>query len=147
MALDPVVQELVDRAALHDLMVRYFAAVDRHNYDDLRSCFTEDTYVEYSTGTKCNGVEEMVDLVKTLKRNELTMHFMGNQQLEIHGDTADMSTHAIDFFRYTEDGKRYDRWGELRYVDKVVRKDGRWQIHRRNGQIDWRRIDPVTLLP
>ena len=144
MTLDPVVQELVDRAALHDLMVNYFRAVDRRDLDLLRTLFTPDTYVEFSTGTRCTGVEEMAALVKSLERHELTMHFMGNHRMEIYGDMANMSTNAIDFFRYTEDGKKYDRWGGLRYVDRVVRRDGRWQIYFRVGIIDWRRVDAVV---
>ena len=144
MPLEPALQELVDQAAIHDLMVRYFSAVDRRDWDKLRACFAPDAYAEYLVAT-ASGFKGILEICKGVERYEMTMHFMGNQLIEVHGDTADMETTAIDFFRYTKDGTTLDRWGELRYVDKLARRDGRWEIFHRVVIRDWRREEALAL--
>lgn len=41
------IQRLVDRAAIHDLHVRYFQGIDAADRDQVRSCFTADVRADY----------------------------------------------------------------------------------------------------
>ena len=47
MALDPVLQELVDKAAISDLMARYARGVDGRDPDLIASTLTSDAYANY----------------------------------------------------------------------------------------------------
>ncbi|MCE2463994.1 MAG: nuclear transport factor 2 family protein, partial [Dehalococcoidia bacterium] len=47
MAIDPVLQELADRAAIRDVMILYARGLDRRDFDLVRSCFTDDAYADY----------------------------------------------------------------------------------------------------
>jgi hypothetical protein len=44
MALDSVIQELVDKAAIRELMMKYARGIDRRNLDLIASGFTPDAH-------------------------------------------------------------------------------------------------------
>ncbi len=146
MPLDPPLQELADKTAIRDLMARYARGVDRRRFDLVASCFTADAVANYGTVDDV-GVEQIVKRTRGVERFHHTTHFMGNQSIDLHGDTADVETYAIDYLRFTKDGRDYDMWGGLRYEDSFVREADGWKIRRRVMHTDWRRYDPVTKDP
>ena len=147
MGTDPVVQELMDRSAIRELMARYAHGLDRRDFEMVRSCFMPDAFADYGA-SKGQGIENILKIVKVVATFQFTMHFMGNQLVEIHGDAADVETYAMDRLRYTaKDGKDYDMFGGLRYLDKMVKREGRWRIQHRVMHTDWRRHEPVTPPP
>lgn len=146
MSVDPQVQILMDRIAINDLQARYFRGLDRRDFGLIASCYTPDAYVDYS-GTVAEGVEQIIKTTQSVLNFHHTTVFMGNHSAEVKGDTAEGETYAIDWLRYTKDGKDYDMWGALRYYDTFIRVDGEWKISRRIQHTDWRRWDLVTAAP
>ncbi len=58
---DAALQHLVDRAELHDLVLRYAAGVDRRDWDQIRTCFVPDLkVVEWGDGPFADR-EEMLE--------------------------------------------------------------------------------------
>src|SRR5688572_1186607 len=90
---DPAVQLLVDRAEIHDVMMRYAAGVDQRDWDRIRDCFAPDL-VAMSFGPLKNR-DELLDFIKGVAYFHTTMHMMGNQFIEVEGDTASMDTYAM----------------------------------------------------
>ena len=77
------VQYLIDRAAIHDLLSRYFQGLDRCDPAQVRTCFTDDVQAHYDHRPPAKGVEEMMRGFRTFKRIpesklKMTTHFMGN---------------------------------------------------------------------
>ena len=146
MTLDPAIQEMTDRLAIRDVMARYARGLDRRDFDLVASCFTSDAYADYGTSSG-QGVDKIVEITRAVLRFHHTTHFMGNQLVDLQGDTVNVETYAIDYLRFTKDGRDYDMWGGLRYEDTFVRQNGEWRIKHRVMHTDWRRYDPVTTAP
>ena len=139
MTLDSALQELVDKAGIRDVMMRYARGIDRRDMDLIASSFTPDAYANYG-GRENQGRESIISRLRTgTSRFDHSTHFMGDQEIQINGDTADVETYAIDYLLYTVEGTQYQSMGGLRYVDKMVRQNGQWQVQHRVMHIDWRR--------
>ena len=97
MALDAVLQELLDKAAIRDLMMKYARGIDRRDLDLVASGFTPDAHTNYD-GQEQQGREDIVHRLRVgTSRFDRSTHFMGDQEIQINGDTADVETYAIDY--------------------------------------------------
>jgi 3-phenylpropionate/cinnamic acid dioxygenase small subunit len=68
-------------------------------------------------------------------------HFISNVLIDLHGDEADVESYHIAVVVRDEDsGQTQSRIGG-RYLDKFVRRDGRWAIAERRVVFDWSRVD------
>jgi len=101
MALDPTIQELVDKAAIRDLMARYARAVDRGDFDSIASSFTTDAYASYGRW-EAQGSDDIADKLRPgVSRTNSSTHFMGDQIFQFDGDTAEVETYAIIYILCT----------------------------------------------
>ena len=95
MALDPAIQELVDKAAIRDLMARYARGLDRADPDLVASSFATDAYVDYGTWED-TGVDNIVRRLRArVSRYDRSTHFMGDQVFQFNGDAAEVETYAL----------------------------------------------------
>ena len=134
--------ELVEREAIHDLMVRYYSAVDRRNFEGVGRCFTPDAVVDFD-GPIANGTEEILAYISQIGRWPISTHFMGNHLVEMKGDSAKVETYAVATLRTVAEGRKVDMVSGLRYLDEMVRTGEGWLIGRRVMVHDWRRSDTV----
>ncbi len=136
---EPAVRHLVDRAELHDLVLRYAAGVDRRDWEQVRSCFVPDLKVVDWGDTPFADREEMLEYIKGVAFFRTTMHMMGNQFIEIDGDTAAVDTLAMIAHELERpDGRPlYLDMSGSRYFEKCSRRGGEWVIHRRGGEPAW----------
>ena len=139
MALDPALQDLVDRAAIRDLMTRYARSNDRRDFDSMTSTFTADAYASYGDWER-QGVENIVGRLAYTRPHRAT-HFLGDQDIRIDGDSAEVETYAIAYSRV--EGTESMRMSGLRYQDKMVRQDGQWLVRHRVLLTDWRALVPL----
>jgi hypothetical protein len=69
------------------------------------------------------------------------MHFMGNQLVELDGDTARVETYAVAY-HWKGEPAGSDHPENLvvgvRYLDTVQRRGDRWRIAKRQVAPDWR---------
>ena len=143
MALEPVIQELVDKAAIRELMARYARSNDRRDFELMASTFTSDAYADYEEW-ECQGVDNIVRQLAYTRTHRAT-HFMGDQEIRINGDSADVETYAISYRRV--EGTQSLAIGGLRYEDKMVRQNGQWLVQHRVLHHDWRVIATVDTPP
>jgi ketosteroid isomerase-like protein len=136
-ATEARLQELLDRAAIQDVLLRYARGVDRRDLDLVASCFTPDASYEGTLGR--GGVAQaLAALREAMTRYESTMHFLGNQVIEIAGDRAESETYAIAYHRLHD---QRNLVVAVRYLDQLTRTAGRWLIARRVATVAWRRLE------
>ena len=135
------VQELSDRAAIHDVIMRYAMSVDQRDWKTFVECFTPDAYAEYSGVAAGPGVEKILAHVKGIEDKAVSTHFMENQLIEVSGDVATVETYASSHLPWKQGEGPTFRVRGLRYESELVRQDGRWRIRRHTHGVDWERFD------
>ncbi len=143
MALDPILQELVDKAAIRDLMARYSRGVDGRDPDLIASTFTSDAHTDYGEwdGRGCDNIVSWI--MRPSASHFRSTHFMGDQVIQVDGDTAEVETYAVAFGVRDVDGTPTVAITGLRYVDKMVRQNGQWLVQHRVLHHDWRGNAPT----
>ena len=138
--LEAMVQELKDRDEIARLIRTYAHGVDRRDWDLVRSCFSDDAEAQ---GSRSTGPIEpyLAALRPGVEFYPTTMHFMGNQLVELDGDTAHIETYAVAYHWKGEvAGSEHPEnlVVGVRYLDTLQRRDEGWRITRRQVAPDWR---------
>ena len=136
-------QYLLDKAAIEEVITRYFQALDRALPEQVRSCFTEDLKADYDGREPTQGLETMLAKMNTFQKlasgeRLASTHFMGNLNIQrIEGDVAETETYAMAFLVLP--GERV-AMRSLRYLDRLRKVDkatGEWRISERRHTLDW----------
>lgn len=142
---------LSDRAAIHDLHVRYFQGIDRGDLDQVRACFTEDVEAVYGGGSTLRGRDALIEaLLPSLRSRageqvKVSMHFMGNLAIEMLGSNeAETETYAIAFIVTASAPADRLLMRGLRYLDRLRREGDIWRISQRQHTLDWSTEAPAT---
>lgn len=124
-------EHLLDRLAIRDLIARYCHAIDRRELDSLREIYAPGG-IDHHTGFD-GDVEEFIEWVGgLLPRLDGTLHVLGNHLAQIRGDRAIAETYATAHHWGTPGDDPAKNFTSLvRYVDDLVRIDGRWRIKER----------------
>lgn len=124
----------------------YTRAVDRWDWDLLRSCYWPDASDDH--GPFKGGVEEFVGyLQRLLPRFERTMHVLGQMNIDVDltRAVAAAETYTVAYHRIVNGpGDAADMIGGVRYVDRFERRGEQWRIARRVVAFDWHRTEPVA---
>lgn len=139
------VQQFIDQAEIRNLHMRYCRGVDRMDWELVRSCYHPDATDDH--GGYSGGIDGFMEWVAgALARFESTTHFTGNQLVEVDGDGAWAEHYALVTHRCAAaDGQpAADLIVNVRYVDRVERRDGEWKIAKRVVLADSDRLDVVN---
>jgi hypothetical protein len=135
-----------DRAAVHEVLVRYALGLDRRDYALVTSCFDPDALCEYD-GEPVRGHAELLPYLQQ-RLNPLlsTHHYITNVVIKIDGNRATAGCYAIAaLLRDTGTGVEAMLRG-LRYAD-VLRRDGAgWVITERRHLPQWMVVLPAEQL-
>ena len=142
MTADAALQMLLDRAAVHDVLLRYARGVDCKDIDLVASCFTPDAAYEGALA-RSDIRQALPRLREAMDRYASTLHFLGNVTIEVTGDRASSETYAIAYHCPRTGDRQYVV--AVRYLDELVRHDGRWLITRRRVCREWERYDTVVM--
>jgi len=131
---------LLDKAQIHDALMRYSRGVDRGDVELLMSVFHPEATLDMGRGpmsaaTLAEGITKMTATG--------TMHFIGNEYVEVDGDTAYSETYFISYATIADSGKPATRSRGGRYLDRFERRDGEWKIARRLLVDEWSRLDEL----
>lgn len=120
------VQQLSDRAEIHDCMQRYARGIDRQDRALLRSAY-HDGAVDDHVGF-VGGVDDFIDWALAYHATQTRyQHYILNHTSEIDGDEAHAETYYLFFGTDREPANHITTSGG-RYVDRLERRDGRWAI-------------------
>lgn len=133
------VQLLVDRQAIEDELYRYASAIDRKDYDTLRTVLADDAVGIYGERAPVEGADAMVSWISQHSADKAWQHHLLNvYHVDIDGDAAQAVTYHTSH-QTTED--RPDKVVVIiaRYHDTLRREaDGRWRITRKVMEVGWR---------
>jgi hypothetical protein len=138
-------QELADRDEIRRLCVRYSQAVDRRDLELLGTCFTDDAHLFMAGAVDVRGRAEIVERIRNSRRYAATMHFLGNQTVELDGDAGTAETYCVAYHSYPREPGTHVYVMGIRYCDDVIRLDGEWKISSRVLLVDWTQGEPLPL--
>lgn len=142
---DPALQELLDRAAIHDLLIRYARSVDEKDIAAVQACFTPEASYKGSLG-EGPAAAVLSTLGERWSRYKQTIHFLASPLIEIDGARAESDSRALVYHRYESEGEERDFVVSVRYIDELRRHDGdAWLIQQRVATVEWQRVDTVIL--
>ena len=129
-------QELTDREAIRDCILRYARGLDRHDLEIYKSAYHPDAIDHHGPflGRRDEFCEWGIDLLAS--EWDTHSHFQTNIRIEIDGDTAHAETYCL-FCQRRRDGERNLEFGGARYIDRLERRNGEWRIAARRTVIDW----------
>jgi hypothetical protein len=134
--------ELLDREAIRDCLMRYCHAIDRCDEQMLRGVYWPEAIDEH--GMFNGPASEYVDMVMPMLRTmEATVHTVSNMWIELQGDQARVETYMSAYHRAaSRDGVMRDSIIAGRYLDRMEKRDGEWRILHRLVVVDWLRQYP-----
>lgn len=134
-------EELADRQEIRDLLAAYCHGVDRLDLDLVRSVYARDG-VDHHTGFDGPADEYVAWLARNLPLLEGTQHLLATHRCELYGDVAlsETSGTAVHWGTPADEPALNFTTG-FRYVDRLVREDGRWRIAERWAVREWTRSD------
>jgi 3-phenylpropionate/cinnamic acid dioxygenase small subunit len=135
------VHTVLDQQEIHDLLMRYTRGVDRKDIELVLSTFHDDAIDDHGSW---KGPETINTGRIAADEVGQTMHFVGNQLIEVDGDVAFAESYFISYRTIEEGGKTFTRIRAGRYLDRVERRDGVWKIAHRLVVDDWSRVDEVV---
>lgn len=126
---------LLDRQAIHDVLMTYSRAVDRLDRELLLSVYHPDAVDDH--GVFVGGPEEFADWVIPLHTaTHLShQHCQFNCTVDLDGDTAHAETYYM-FVGLNRQGTPLAMSGG-RYLDRLEKRDGAWKIAARVCVRDW----------
>ena len=128
--MSAAMQDLADRLAVQDVMIKYASSCDRRDMEEYGSCFAEDAVITGfgGTGGDIHGRQAWVDYVaKALQNFTGTQHFVGNQRVWLDGDTAKLETSVqATHFLASRPGTTLTLFAT--YYDDLVKRNGAWEI-------------------
>lgn len=126
MAADPLTQ-LLDREQIRDLLARYPMAFDDRDWEAWEQLWTDDV-VWVVDGAPIEGLPAVREFMTSCLPDDYgSKHLCGAPVIELSPDGA--SAHARTDVVWI--AQNYENTIVARYVDDLVKVDGRWRISRR----------------
>ena len=138
---DTALADALARAEIHDLCMAYGRGVDRADKALLTSIFSEDSVVISGVvnGSGAEFADKICDFVSA--NLEMCFHSVANEWIEVHGDEALGEHYALAHM--VAGGQEITTGG--RYIDRYVKRDGKWLIKNRTFVFDWNTSHKSTL--
>jgi 3-phenylpropionate/cinnamic acid dioxygenase small subunit len=118
------------RQDVADLLIRYASAIDRRDWELLRSCFTDDCVVDYGAIGSWNGADEITEWMRKI-HDPLghTLHRISNQSITSAGDAITARSY-VDAIVLGPDNLHGAQAAGF-YDDVLVQTSEGWKISRR----------------
>ena len=146
MSLEEKVQELLDRQAIHDLIARYSRTLDWLDDEGQAGCYWPDAAIDY--GFFKGTAAEFVPVVMAVERSTgRRWHLLAPLSVKLtSATTAEGECYGVALgFRREGDAPYKGNMYGGRYLDTLVKREGRWQIAERLYVMDWNRTSPATM--
>ena len=143
-ARDPELQALLDKQAIHELLVRYTRGIDRADVDLLRSCYHEDATEDHAGVFVGRAMDYIAHIEHALPRARVMTHAVSNVLIELDGDLAWAEAYVTTYARMKKGEQRFDTMTLARTFDRVERRDGVWRIAARRMSLEWNHDLEIT---
>ena len=132
-ALEARIRRLEDLEAIRNVKHRYFRCLDSQQWDELRSCFTDDVVTDYEDGHyHLEGIDEaMRFLTESLgglrAMGRVAKHTGLHPEIELTSDTTATGHWTLHAFAF--DARRRELSTQVSYYEDRYRKTGgEWRI-------------------
>lgn len=129
--------DLLDRAAISDLVLNYASGIDRRDWALYRSIFTDQVHFDFSTWRGVCETRTADDWVAEVKQTlacfDATQHNIVNHTIRLDGDQGTISAHMVAMHYF--DGQMQQLGGY--YTHGVVRTESGWKIASCQLVITW----------
>ena len=124
-------QGLLDKQALHELVLKYCRACDRRDFVLLRSLYHDDAIDDHGAMFCGSADEYLAWLPGVLANFEATVHAITNALFEVRWDEAQGELYTIAYHRTRSPAAREITIGG-RYLDRYARRAGVWKFAHRS---------------
>ena len=128
-----------DHDQLRALLQRYARAADARDVDALAGLFHPDAEVHGARGAQT--LDEWLTAMREPRTFPTSMHLIGDPLITFgpDPDEAVMDTYAVVYQLNDPASGNDDLTLGIRYLDDVVRHEGRWVVRRRTARTLWMR--------
>ncbi len=135
--MEAELQELLDRKACEDVLVRYGRTLDWLDEAGQQDCFWPDAEIDY--GFFEGSGKDWVPVVMSVEAASLQRWHMSSSVLvQVKGETARSECYGLSLGTVeNEAGDKVDTLFGGRYLDELEKRDGEWRISRRRYVADW----------
>ena len=138
-------KSVVDRLAIEDVYGRLCRAMDRQDFELMKSCFFEDSYLEYGFFSM-----KASDFIDAGSRNAaagfavISHQIASNKYVEIIGNKALVECYVTGTHQLHHEASEYHMIIGARYVDRHECRNGSWRIVHRQPIFDWAKTVQIT---
>ncbi len=136
--------ELADRLAIAETLALYCRGIDRCDAQQLAAAFTPDGMIDYGDGER-PVMDVIPGLMAGLAAMRLTQHNISNTVIRVSGETAKAETNCVALHIIPAPEGEVELVVGGRYLDRLVKREGRWLIAERLYVMDWNRSAPATM--
>ncbi len=124
-------QELLDKQAIHEALMRYARGVDRGDAELICSAYHPDAVDEHGVADY-TGLTVGPAIVELMASAPMSMHHITNYSITLHDDdTAGCESYFTVWQSHQVDGREATLHALGRYVDRFEKRDGEWRIAHR----------------
>lgn len=141
---------MTDKAAVSEVVDDYARGIDARDFDLVRSCFTEDAFLDYTAfGANKGSVSDVVGwLEDALGGFVMSQHHVTNRFITVDGDGATCTGELLAVMgMQTEPGKMSLMFTGGQYNDTLVRTNDGWKISKRLCDRGWLSSGPNATGP
>lgn len=139
MSIEAMVQELLDKQAIQELVARYSRTLDWLDDVGQAGCYWPDAAVDY--GFFQGTAAEFVPVVMAVERSTgRRWHMLASLQVKLTSPTTAIGECygvAVGLMRGAEDDPYRGNMYGGRYLDEYEKRDGEWRISSRRYIMDW----------
>ena len=136
-------QTLLDKQAIHEVLVRYCRGADRGDADLIAEAYHEDAIEDHGGTFKGKASDYIAMLRKILPSAPRMTHATTNVLIEVEGDRARAESYILTFSRRDGIDDPFDSLTMARVIDRFERRDGRWAIAHRRLAWEWNHEMPL----
>jgi hypothetical protein len=142
--LERRVQDLQDREAIRDRIMRYGRGIDRNDGQLVADTFWPDALVDHGH-SKFSGdtIGDYFGTVSTATTHR-QVHYMMNIVIDVNGDLAISETQAWYLAETSRNDVDYTINRSVRYIDRWERRNGEWRVFHRTVPETWNKLEAIT---
>jgi hypothetical protein len=143
--VDAELQEMLDHFRIRKVLAEYCRGSDRCDETLMASVYASESWDDHGI-VKAPGDEFSRMMSRMVAETTQTLsHTLGQSLITVSGDEAGAETYFIAVARdAAPDGTQMCNQLGGRFVDRLVREDGRWKVRHRVAVRDWSVAVPLT---
>lgn len=131
-------REMIDHFQIRKLLAEYSRGCDRADEPLMASIYAQDSWDDHGIVQATGAEYSRIMCGRVKEETESLSHILGQSLIRIDGDSAGAETYFVAVARDTaEDGTPMCNQLGGRFIDQLVREDGRWKVRHRKVLRDW----------